>query len=518
MFQTNILYKFIQTTFFLVYFANFSVAQSVHDVLYQVHNKGVHWSVSIRNGEGEVLEEWNAEKWVVPASNMKLITSAAALHELGSDFRFETSIYGNGYLQDSLWVGDLIIVGSGDPSISGFLYDEDRYHVFNKLRTILIEAGIASWTGQWVGLLGYFDAEPYPKGWDWDDLNFYYGVEISELSFNNNAVDLVVQANGNTGDTPEISWFPDSTDYVTIENKQVIGDIDSKYDEFYRRSWESNILYLASSLPPGYEETESLAIHDAPRFFMDSFVRYLASFEMASQTFTDEPFRVERRWPETFMSPKNSSRDNIGSSLWAGYEPTWMSSNNTDARENWTLLGIHSSKPLSELVAWLNKESDNFYAEMILKTLAAEKRMEPGSTRGGIEVVRNALGSLGVDTAYVVMRDGSGLAGGNFLTTSVISELLFVMSKHHEFDVFESSLPILGEDGTLHYRMKQSPLRGQVFAKTGYVGGARSLSGYLNSQSGEKVIFSLSANNFVGKVSRIDAVHEQILTYLYYHY
>ena len=156
--------------------------------------------------------------------------------------------------------------------------------------------------------------------------------------------------------------------------------------------------------------------------------------------------------------------------------------------------------------------------EMILKTLAAEKRMEPGSTRGGIEVVRNALGSLGVDTTYVVMRDGSGLAGGNFLTTSVISELLFVMSKHHEFDAFESSLPILGEDGTLHYRMKQSPLRGQVFAKTGYVGGARSLSGYLNSQSGEKVIFSLSANNFVGKVSRIDAVHEQILTYLYYHY
>jgi len=155
---------------------------------------------------------------------------------------------------------------------------------------------------------------------------------------------------------------------------------------------------------------------------------------------------------------------------------------------------------------------------MVLKTLAAERLGQPGSTSGGIEVVRNALGSLGLDTTYVVMRDGSGLAGGNFLTTSTISELLFIMSEHTESEAFISSLPIMGEDGTLHYRMKQSPLRGQVFAKTGYVGGARSLSGYLFTQSGERLIFSLSANNFVDKVSRIDAVHEQILTYLYYHY
>ncbi len=516
--HTQMLSTWFQVLVILGVFSYAALAQSVQDLLFQSDSKGVHWSVSVRNSEGNVLEEWNADKWMVPASNMKLITSSAALHELGANFTYKTSIYGDGYLEDSVWVGDLMVVGSGDPTISGFLYGENRYHVFENLRSVLLEAGISSWTGQWVGLLGYFDAETYPKGWDWDDLNFYYGVEISELSFNNNAVDLVVQADGQTGDRPEITWFPDNTDYVTMVNEQIIGEEASKYDEFYRRSWESNILYLASSLPPGYEETESLAIHDAPRFFMDSFVKYLASNRMMSEQFSEKPFRVERRWPNTFKAPINASREKVGTSLWTGYEAIWTNEEVLDAQHNWTLLGTHESKPFSDIISWLNKESDNFFAEMVLKTLAAERLGQPGSTSGGIEVVRNTLGSLGLDTTYVVMRDGSGLAGGNFLTTSTISELLFIMSEHTESEAFISSLPIMGEDGTLHYRMKQSPLRGQVFAKTGYVGGARSLSGYLFTQSGERLIFSLSANNFVDKVSRIDAVHEQILTYLYYHY
>jgi D-alanyl-D-alanine carboxypeptidase/D-alanyl-D-alanine-endopeptidase (penicillin-binding protein 4) len=209
----------------------------------------------------------------------------------------------------------------------------------------------------------------------------------------------------------------------------------------------------------------------------------------------------------------------MGTALWSGYPPNWYSTNMTsDLMTGWEYIGAVESPELQEMITWLNKESDNFYAEMLLKTLSAETQAGPGSTVGGIQKAREILGSMGLDTTYVVMRDGSGLAGGNFLTSSVLTDLLLNMHQNPNSEVFKGTLPIMGEDGTLHYRMKSSPLRGQVQAKTGYVGGARSLSGYLTTELGNTLIFSMSANNFVSKVSAIDAVHDKILTYLYYRY
>lgn len=499
-------------------------AQSVEDIIMQHESKGVHWSISVIDEQGQSLESWNDQKWIVPASNMKLVTSAAVLEKLGTEFRYQTPIYGRGYLEDSVWVGDLMIVGKGDPSISGFLYEENRYHVFEELLHVLKNAGITGWTGQWIGRLGYFDAEVYPKGWDWDDLNFYYGVEISELSFNNNAVDLEVVAEGEIGAKPQISWFPDQTDYVRFINEQRIAPAHTKYDEYYRRSWQTNELYLASSLPVGYKETEALAIYDAPAFFMDSFVDYLWANGLEDTQQDTSPYRIERWWPDVLKPETNESltglaSEQLGSALWTGYPPNWYATNSaSDALVGWEYLGAVESPELGSLVSWLNKESDNFYAEMLLKTLSAETHGGPGSTSDGVQKTREILGSMGLDTTYVIMRDGSGLAGGNFLTTSFLTDLLFSMHHSSNSETYRASLPVMGEDGTLHYRMKSSPLRGRVQAKTGFVGGARSLSGYLTTELGNTLIFSMSANNFVSKVSAIDAVHEKILTYLYYNY
>lgn len=351
-----------------------------------------------------------------------------------------------------------------------------------------------------------------------------YGVEISELSFNNNAVDLEVLAEGEIGASPKISWFPNQTDYVEFINEQRIAPANTKYDEFYRRSWQTNKLYLASSLPQGYKETESLAIYDAPAFFMDSFVDYLEANGMEDTQKDEAPYRIERWWPDSLETTSSQSltglaNEQMGTALWSGYSPNWYSTNmTTDPMTEWEYIGAVESPELQEMITWLNKESDNFYAEMLLKTLSAETQAGPGSTGDGIKKAREILGSMGLDTTYVVMRDGSGLAGGNFLTSSVLTDLLLNMHQNPNSDVFKGSLPIMGEDGTLHYRMKSSPLRGQVHAKTGYVGGARSLSGYLTTELGNTLMFSMSANNFVSKVSAIDAVHEKILTYIYYRY
>ena len=118
-------------------------AQSVEDIIMQQELDGVHWSISVTDEQGQLLESWNDQKWIVPASNMKLITSAAVLEELGAEFRYQTPIYDEGYLDDSTWVGDLMIVGKGDPSISG-LFEENRYHVFQQFQELLKSAGICT--------------------------------------------------------------------------------------------------------------------------------------------------------------------------------------------------------------------------------------------------------------------------------------------------------------------------------------------------------------------------------------
>jgi len=454
-------------------------AQEVSSIIEKGKQSGAFWSVSVRDVEGNVLEEFNSDHFIIPASNQKLFTTAAILDGLGSDYQFQTNLYSAGSISDSILYGDLIIRGVGDPSISGFMYDNDREFVFRSLIQQLKDKGILKINGALVANIGYFDDQVFPKGWDWEDLSFYYGVEINPLSFNNNAVDLVVDAAGKVGEKPTISWFPDNTEYVTFYNRQTITSPDTKYDEDYLKYLGRNEIHLGSFLPQGYVEEESLAISEAHLFFLDSFEAYLQKSGISTNGFID--VQVE----------------------------------NQEIQWEYEIVASHTSEPLSRLIEWTNKESDNFYTEMLLKTLAAEKRGIPGTFEHGIDEVRDFLGRLEIDTTYVFMKDGSGMASGNFTKTSILSEFLVEMQQHPEFEAFFNSMSIAGIDGTIAHRMKGTPLYKNFKGKSGYVGGVRTLSGYFETSSGETLIVSLAANNFIGKVRPIDAVHEEILMYLY---
>ncbi len=455
-------------------------AQDVASIIEKGKETGAFWSVSVRDTQGNVLEEFNSDHLIIPASNQKLFTTAAILDGLGSEYRFTTNIYGDGELRDDTWSGHLIFSGSGDPSISGIMYEGDRGYVFRSIFNQLKEKGITEIDGAFVADVSYFDDQVFPKGWDWEDLSFYYGVEISPLSFNNNAVDLIVDANGEVGDRPTISWFPDNTDYVTFFNRQTIAQANTKYDEDYLKYLGKNEYHLGSSLPQGYLEEESLAISGAPNFFLDSFKKYLHANNYALINSGIAEF-------------KKGDPKNLG----------------------FPVLASHTSEPLSKLIEWTNKESDNFYTEMLLKTLAAEKRGLPGTFEKGINEVREFLGRMEIDTTNIFMKDGSGMAGGNFTKTSILSDFLVKMQDHSEFESFYNSLSVAGIDGTIAHRMKGTPLYNNFKGKSGYVGGVRTLSGYFETSSGEILIVSLAANNFIGKVRPIDAIHEEILQYLF---
>lgn len=438
------------------------------------------WSVIVRDTTGKIVEGYNFEKLIRPASNLKLLTSAAILDELGPDYQFSTKIYGLGYQQGSTWFGDLIIRGSGDPSISGRFYREDRFHVFDKFFSALYDRGIRNIEGNLIGNNSFFDDQPYPKGWSWEDLSFYYGVEISALSFNNNAVDLTVYANGDIGERPEIEWFPFDTDYVDFVNEQVITPPFTEYDEFYRRRPGTNTILLRSTLPKGYVEKESLSIKNAPLFFLDTFKKYLEDGNI-----------------------------DVGGRLIVDSQPQdWH-------QDRYNVLAEHVSVPLDSLMNQLNKESDNFYTEMLLKTAAAEHFNAAGGTELGISLVKDFAESMNMDTTKIEMDDGSGMAPSTFLKIEDLSHLLVEMQNHPYFDVYKKSLPVAGKDGGLKNRFSNSPLKGKVQGKTGYLSGVRTLSGYMEASSGQPLIFSIAANNYSDKTSNVDNVQEKILQKIY---
>src|SRR6056297_3565444 len=232
------------------------------------------WAIQVSDSSGNVLEELNGDNLIRPASNLKLITSGAILDELGEDYRFTTTLYGRGEIVGNRWVGDLIIEGSGDPSINGEFY-EDPLFLFEEWYQVLDSLGIEQIDGSIIAYDGLFDDVPYPRGWEWDDLSYYYAPEISALSFNFNVVDLEVVAEGSVGSQPSITWFPFETPYVRFVNEQRITPENTSFDESYRRELGSNTIYLRSTLPEGHYESEPLSVHNPSLYFIDTFKRYL---------------------------------------------------------------------------------------------------------------------------------------------------------------------------------------------------------------------------------------------------
>jgi D-alanyl-D-alanine carboxypeptidase/D-alanyl-D-alanine-endopeptidase (penicillin-binding protein 4) len=459
------------------------ISEEITDLIENSENANALWSIQVRDSSGNVLENLNGNQLVRPASNFKLVSSAAYLDYFGSDYRFETRFLGRGVQEGNTWNGDIIIEGSGDPTIGGRFYDENAFFVFEKWVRALSERGIEKINGNIVGFDGLFDDVPYPKGWEWDDLSYYYAPEVGALSFNENVVDLEVIADGPVGSTPEIQWFPFGTDYVEFINEQVITPQETSFDEMYRRVLGTNIILLRSALPQGYYETESLSITGPTLYFLDTFKKYLESrgITVSGQLYTDGNF--------------------------FGWNP-----------ESYTLFSTHKSVELTNIIRELNRESNNFYAEMMLKKLAADKYDVKGSTELGLQELKVYMHSMQFDTSEVELRDASGMAPATLVKSSDLNRYLVLLRDKEYFPDFFQSLAEGGLNGTLQYRFNNSPLKSSFNGKTGFVSGVRTLSGYLKTENGSELAVSLFTNNYTAKTSTVDFTHQKILEFLYHKY
>ncbi|HID40031.1 MAG TPA: D-alanyl-D-alanine carboxypeptidase/D-alanyl-D-alanine-endopeptidase [Calditrichaeota bacterium] len=423
---------------------------------------------------GEVLFRYNPHKLLIPASNMKLFTSAAALIKLGPDFRFATEIYTSDSLRNGILSGDLIIRGRGDPTIAGRFYQDSILAVFRSWADSLKKRGIRRIEGNLIGDVSYFSGPPLRYGWEWDDEPFYYAPQISALSFNENCVDLTIRGGSKVGDSVRVNLNP-GTNYVQIINtaRTVSQDSLSRLRVFRERGL--NVIYVQGTIKQNKRVKESITVEKPSLYFLTVLKSVLKSRGIT----INGSLRVVQH---------NTLRQN----------------------PQLRLFFRHYSRPLRDIVKVLNKKSNNFYAEQILSTLGAEILKE-GSAEKGRDVLNSWLTSLGVANNEFIMADGSGLARKNMVAPIATATVLRYM--YYNDDVFPdylASLPIAGVDGTIKRQLKGTPAEGRIFAKTGTVTRARALSGYARTTSGRMLLFVTMFNNYPVSTAYIKRIQDRI--------
>lgn len=411
--------------------------------------------------DGKTLFRHNEHKLFIPASNMKLYTSAAALSILKPEFQFRTYFYTNGSLDHGTLYGDLIIRGSGDPTISGRFRENDIFAYFKDWQDSLRQAGIRKINGRIIADESFFSGSRVRRTWEWDDLPFYYAAQIGALSFNDNCIDLEIQPTLQPSDSVIVNLTPEFPE-VTIINRARTVHRDSLRTFDITRERGQNIITLSGSIPVGSAVIrESITIEDPANYF----VQILHHF------WNQNGLEISAR-PVVIRGKSHINYDQL------------------------SVLFIHHSPPLPELLKVVNKNSNNFFAEQFLNVLGAV-RYADGSQQSGLRAMNEWAASIGISPAEFNMVDGSGLSRKNLISPFSTATLLRYMYRHAHFNIFAESLPIAGVDGTLRLRMKDTRAAGNVRAKTGFVANTRCLSGYVNDADGRPYLFVIMINNYV---------------------
>ncbi len=436
-----------------------------------------HWGVLIKSLKtGETIYSRNEKKMFMPASNMKLFTSSAATIALTPDYRYYTRLVTNGEIKNGVLNGDVIFVGSGDPTISGRFDSGKATITFEQWADSLKALGISEIKGNIIGDDNCFDDVFYGAGWSADYETDYYAAQISGISFNDNCVDFRIVPSATIADICSLSWTPD-TKYVTVINKTVTAaEIDSLNEIYFERKRGTNTIYVRGKMSVGKQPMIESVTVDNPTLYTVTVLKEI--LESKGITVKGNPID--------------------GDDL-----------NDTLKYNNTKHLASFTSIPYSQIIRTINKPSQDFYTEQVFRTMGKEK-LGIGSMDNGRAVAYPILAAWGVDTVRLRMADGSGLSRKDLITPSDIVSILSGMSKENYFLPFYESLPIAGVDGTIKNRMKGTKAEGNVHAKTGFIDYVRSLSGYVTSQEGEMFVFSMIANHYTVPTSLAEKIQNDV--------
>ncbi len=433
---------------------------------------------------GEIIYRRDDDKLVMPASNMKIVTMAAAAERLGWAFTYKTHLDAVGPVANGVLRGDLVVTGGGDPTIVS--NDGGPAPVFAEWAAALRKAGINRIDGRIVGDDSFFDDDAIGMGWSWNDLVFGYSTGVTGLSYNENQVSARVTPGAAAGTPAIVTLTPAGSHGLTLVNRvtTVLRPAEAPANDprlraavSYSRASGSNELVVTGTIPAGANPVaQDIAVENPTKFFVTAFRDALIGHGIIV---SGEPVDADG-----MIEPSMGAR---------------------------TSIATRTSPPLSVTGAYFMKSSQNFVAETLFKTLGAVSKGQ-GSAAAGRAAVQETLLSWGIPAEAIVMRDGSGLSRYNYVTSGAIVTMLTRMWKNEALrGPFAATLPVAGHDGTLSARMKNTWLDAHVQAKTGTISNVRSLSGYLETKSGERVVFSIIGNHFTVPSARIDAIAEKAL-------
>jgi D-alanyl-D-alanine carboxypeptidase/D-alanyl-D-alanine-endopeptidase (penicillin-binding protein 4) len=412
-----------------------------------------------RLSDGRLIFTRNANTQLEIASNAKLFTTAAALWKLGPDYKFRTSIIANGVMVGDMLQGDLVIVGGGDPCISGRFHKGDKLYVPHKIVEGVWQFGIRKITGDLVMDDRFFDRALRPPGWARADWLWWYGAPVSALSYNDNCVYITVTGAKKSGQAPTVRISP-SINYARMLNRAVTSSGRSAGGLAFSKNGAGAIV-ITGRIRTGRARGDNITVENPPM--------YLAA-------------AIRTELTRAGITVKGKSRVvHRGERALAGARTVYV----------W-------KTPLINAVNVANTNSQNFFAEQILKTMGAAQDGQ-GATSNGLAVVMRHVESIGISRNNVSLADGSGLSAGNRATPRAIVKLLHSMyGGKHRRSFFNSLATNGGSQGTMKRRMTHKSIRGRIHAKTGTIKsrGISALSGYAKGLDGEVYAFAVIVNGF----------------------
>ena len=443
--------------------------ESVNRVLSHSCLNNAKVGIRIRSLEKkDVLYERNGDQLFIPASNMKLLTTAAALRNLGPDYRFMTRVYTMGRIRNGVLEGDLYVKGFGDP----YLVTEQMWLMANEIKNLPLKKV----EGNIIADDSFFDRELRVKTWKKDWGAEAYNAPLGALSFNFNTVTVHVQPGLTSGSRPVLIVDPD-IDYFKLTNSALTLP-------FNRRRGKLIVNRVAVD---GYNE-----IHVSGRIPINGGRK---SFYLNITDPTQYSVKVLK---------KNLQQAGVEISGHAikGKVP-----------EDALLLVEHQSVPLAEIIRGLNKFSNNFMAEQVLKTIGAEMINAPGTTEKGLRVIRQYMKSLGYLPHQYAALDGSGLSRGSRLTPAqIVSVLEDIYADLSVYPEFITALGVMGLDGSVKKRMRKKKEARIVRVKTGTLNHVSALSGYFQSGDGERFAFSMLMNDLKCSNGHILDLQDKIIS------
>jgi len=431
------------------------------------------WGVSVQSLlSDETLYALGERRLLMPASVMKIVTLATAATRLGWEYSFETLVMGLGTIDLGFLDGDLLVVGSGDPSLDD--WDGQATRIFQEWAERLKAQGVQVIGGRIVGDDSAFDDERWAAGWAWDDLGASYATGVGALQFNQNTVRLKVVPGSTAGESAEISTIPSSAT-LTLQRSVTTGEPGSAPSVTARRSPGRVALDVQGSVPAGGPAVLlNVSVDDPTNYFVDQLKRALVRNGIE--------VRGEALDADNLLEPLR--------------------------REDAVPLISHRSPPLATLATTMMRNSQNTYAESLLRVLGAPER----AIEAGRVAINETLALWEIEAAALFVVDGSGLSRYNLATAGAIVQVLDRIYDDPTLrGPFIAALPTAGVDGTLAGRMNGTMAEGRVRAKTGSFSNARSIAGYVTTADGEPLAFCLLSNNFGTSASTIEHTADTII-------